>query len=379
MSHRILIIDRMFPAYDRSSGALRAYNLIRMLREDGYHVTFIARHGQNQEPYQHALERLGVEIYATDPEKLARIGLKVTASPLNFPHILASGNFDLAILSYYDIAAQYLEEIRSCSPQTKIIIDTVDVHFVREQRHADLLLSSQLLTQAAAIKRLELAVYRQADLVVTVTGQDGLFLADQLPGLPVAVLPTIHPVVENPVPFNHRDHLLFVGNFAHNPNIDAMLYFCSQVFPQVQQYLPAVKLFIVGNHPPEEIRRLAGPNIVVTGYVPDLQVYYQKCRVDVAPLRFGAGMKGKISEAMAAGLPVVTTTIGAEGMNLTHGQNALITDDPRRLAEVVAFLYYDPWLWEKISFQAREHVRRHYSPVVFREKYLNLLKILGTA
>jgi glycosyltransferase involved in cell wall biosynthesis len=144
--------------------------------------------------------------------------------------------------------------------------------------------------------------------------------------------------------------------------VDAILYFCREIFPLVLQRLPQMRLWVVGNAPPPEIVALASENVIVTGYALYLAPYLESALVSVAPLRFGSGMKGKIGEAMAWGIPVVTTTIGAEGMGLQDGVDALIADAPEDFAQRIIQLHEKPELWDSVAKNARKCVEREWSP-----------------
>ncbi len=242
------------------------------------------------------------------------------------------------------MANYYLPIIRKISPQTKIIIDSVDIHFIREIREAELKKSPELKKRALLNKEKEIATYKQADRIWVVTETDKNALSCIIIDKPIDVIPNIHEKVEYKKSFEESSDLLFVGNFNHLPNRDAIPFFCKDIFPIILNKLPEVKLYIVGNNPPEEIKAWSSPQVIVTGYVPDLTPYLKKARISVNPLRYGAGMKGKIGEALSWGLPVVTTSIGAEGMGLIDGKEALIADLPQEFAQRVIQGYQDPVL-----------------------------------
>lgn len=362
VSGNILIIDPFLPMFDRASGSLRLFTIVSLLRKQGYHITFIARNGQEQESYSAVLRKMGVEVYATDGDMLRQMGYAVHARPFDFNQILRTRCYQLAILSFYDIAEQYLPMIRSASPETRILIDTVDIHFVREMRQAEINGDSAALKRADATKERELAIYAEADGVITVTERDWDHIRASLPSKPHFVIPNIHPVGGSSIGLNGRKGLLFIGNFNHTPNTDAMLYFVAEVFPIVRRTLPELTLTIVGNNPPKEVRALASRSILVTGYVPSTAPYLKTARVSIAPLRYGAGMKGKIGEAMAHGLPVVTTSIGAEGMGLVSGRDALIAESPQEFADHIIALCTNDEAWRSIASAARQLVYDSCSP-----------------
>lgn len=369
----ILIIDPFLPMFDRASGSLRLYTIVTILREQGYHITFIARNGQGQEAYARLLQRMGVEVYATDPDKLREMGYEVKARKVDIKRIVSVRSYNLAYLSFYDIAQQYLPDIRNFSPKTRILIDTVDIHFVREKRLAELGGDKKLLEKAKATKKKELSVYRKADAIVTVTEADWDHIKDLLPGKRHFVIPNIHAIDEGLPPLDNREGILFIGNFNHHPNVDAVKYFVTEILPIVRKRLPDITFTIVGNNPPKEILSLHGKGITVTGYVVSTEPYLKKALVSIAPLRYGAGMKGKVGEALAHGLPVVTTSIGAEGMGLIHGETALIADTKEDFAANILALCTDDNLWLNISSQGRDFIKSNYSPETAKGLLLKML------
>ncbi len=266
--HRVLVIAPELPAHDRASGAFRLFQLVKLLREAGHQVTFLARAaagGLDPKPYIRDLQALGVEVISCDPEKIeARWGIKVQAPRVDLKRLLAERRFDVAYIYFYEVAEQYAEEIRVFSPATKIVVDSVDIHFLREERRAELEKDSKMAAQAGETRRRELAVYGKADQVLVVTDADAAVLKAALPAANIGVLPNVHPVPAQPVSFDQRRDLLFVGGFQHHPNVDAMLYFAREVWPGIACRLTDARLFIVGDRPPQEIQQLAGERIVVT-------------------------------------------------------------------------------------------------------------------
>jgi GT2 family glycosyltransferase/glycosyltransferase involved in cell wall biosynthesis/Flp pilus assembly protein TadD len=370
----ILIIDPFLPMFDRASGSLRLFTIISLLRKQGYHITFIARDGQGQDTYSGVLRKIGVEVYATDPDMLKQMGYNVHARRFDLKQILEARHYHFAILSFYDIAIQYLFSIRTYSPETRILIDTVDIHFVREARRAELSGDQEALKLASKIKEQELSIYSKADALITVTEQDWDHISELLFDKPHFVIPNIHSIDESPIDLDGRSGLLFVGNFNHKPNIDAILYFVQEILPIVKRTLPDMTLTIVGNNPPEEILSLECKSVFVAGYVLSTGSYLKKARVSIAPLRYGAGMKGKIGEAMAHGLPVVTTSIGAEGMGLVSGETVLISDSHQEFADHIITLCTNDDTWQSIASAARQLVLDNFSPQKVSFKLVEMLQ-----
>ncbi len=277
--------------------------------------------------------------------------------------LMKQAEYPLAILSRYQTARTFLPLIRAFSPETKIVLDTVDVHFLREQRRANLYGAVQMHKHASETKESELETCGKSDALIAVTEEDAAVLREELGAeKPVWVIPNIHPVEKAPVPFHERRDLVFVGNFAHPPNSDAMYYFCGQILPLIQKKLPDIYLYIVGGNSRPVLQNLLSDRVILTGYVPSTKPFLHHCRLSVNPLRYGAGMKGKIGEAMAHGLPLVTTTIGAEGFHMEPGIHALVADTPEQFAEAVIQAYTDEALWTKLSENGLRMIEECYSP-----------------
>lgn len=360
----VLVIDPFMPLFDRASGSRRLLELLRLMRRLDARITFVARDGAGQERYEEVLRALGIETYRGDPDgRGGRPGAREEGPRLDLPALLAERRFDVAWLSFWYIAAQYAPAIRAHSPRTRVILDTVDVHFVRELREAELRGDPHAKLALLTAREREIRACSEADAVVTVTEPDRAVLRDAGVATPIAVVPNVHPAHTGAVrAFGDRRDLLFVGNFVHAPNVDAVRWFCAEVLPAVRARIPDVRLFVVGNGPPPSVQALACPHVTVTGWVESTEPHLDACRVSVAPLRYGAGMKGKIGEALARGLPVVSTGIGAEGMDLRDGVHALIADDPRAFAEAIVRLYRDEALWTALSAAGRRHVDERYGP-----------------
>jgi glycosyltransferase involved in cell wall biosynthesis len=160
------------------------------------------------------------------------------------------------------------------------------------------------------------------------------------------------------VPFSDRDGIVFVGGFQHAPNVDAVNYFVHEIMPHLRPLLPDVIFHVVGSKVPDEVNQLEGPDVRLHGYVEDLEPFLDQMRVSVAPLRYGAGIKGKVGSAMCAGLPVVASPPAAEGMNLTHGENVIIAQNPKEYAGCIAKLYQNEDLWNRISKNGIEFAER---------------------
>ncbi len=365
--HSILIVAKELPFYDRSSGNFRLFQIIRGLVSQGHRITFLARP---------SFRKIDDSICVAELEKLGVAVVKISDEkkficPNQHPSLktlLNRGAFDIAYLMFYSVAALYLEPIRAFSPATRIVVDSVDIHFLREFRQ-NRLAGNQNPEPYERNKQMELEVYRKADLVVVLTEDDRRALLAESSQVKTAIIPNIHPATPEPsAGWESRRDIVFVGGFTHEPNVDAVLYFCGQIWPLVARHLPQSRLVIAGNAPPPGITRLASERVIVTGYVKDVNALLGQCRVSIAPLRYGAGMKGKVGEALAGGLPVVATSTAAEGMGLRHGEHLLVADSAEDFAHCVVELYQDQTLWGKLAKNGREHITRHFSPEAAADK-----------
>ena len=230
-------------------------------------------------------------------------------------------------MSRHYIAVKHIDAVRAFAPKALVVFDTVDLHFLRTERQAELEGNALARASARAKRDEELTLIRKADVTLVVSPFEQTLLAELVPDARVLVLSTIHELYPPGKPFAEREGLVFIGGFQHPPNTDAVLWYAQEVLPHVRAALPGVETYIVGSKVPANVRALAAEDFVVTGYVPDVTPYFTGCRVSIAPLRYGAGVKGKINLAMSYGLPVVATTPSIEGMFLVPEQDVLVADD----------------------------------------------------
>lgn len=359
---RILVIDATVPSYDRDSGSLRMFSILKALSQLGFVVTFLLRRRERLDRYGRALGGIGVRLVPEDKAWKE----------------LAAGVHDLVIVSRQAMAERYLGKVKRAAPRVPVVFDTVDVHFVREMRAAELSGDAGEKSHALRTRKEELAAARACDLTLAITRADRDHLRAADSGLTVDILPNVHAVPDaEPSPKGRRT-LMFIGGFRHPPNVDAMIYFVGEVLPLIRDKVGNVELEIVGSDPPAEVRALASETISVTGWVPETAPYFRRARVFVSPLRYGSGMKGKIGEALSLGVPVVTTTIGAEGMDLVHGETALIRDDPESFAADVARLFASDDLWIELVRNGRCHVADNFGPVALKRRLEKILAaVLG--
>lgn len=276
--------------------------------------------------------------------------------------------FDVAFLSVYDVAQFSIPIIRCKMPKSKIIFDMVDFHGIRLQREAVVTNNNVLLENAHLVSKLEVDIAKSSDMTIAITEDERSLMLNMAGAVNLAVVPLAYDIPEfafcNP---KGRSGLLFVGNFLHRPNSDGIIWFIETMWSRILSEVPDIELNIVGTHMVPEVSVFDGIfNINVHGFVEDLEPLMRQARITIAPLRYGAGMKGKVAHSMCFGLPVVTTGIGAEGMNLENGRHVLIADDPDTFSEHVIRLNHDDILWDRLSRGGYEHVNKTISSGVVK-------------
>ena len=348
---QVLVIDALTPQPDHDSGSLRLVNLMRLLREEGAHVVFLPANREHGGPYTEALQQLGVEAWYAPFGKRAPAWLREHGP-----------RFDSVLLCRHYVAREFLPLLRRHAPQARIVFDTIDLHYLRERRAAELAGDHALLRSATRTRALELDVIARSDATLVVSDSERELLATDAPQAQVEVLSNLHRVAGPGQPFAQRRDLVFVGGFRHPPNVDAVRWFVAEVFPQVRMRLPEVRFHCIGSHVLPEVEALAAqPGVLVHGHVPDIAPYMDGCRVAVAPLRYGAGVKGKVNLSMAHGQPVVATACAAEGMHLVDGDDVLLATTAEAFADAIVRLYRDEALWQRLSAGGLANVARHFS------------------
>lgn len=347
---QVLIIDGSTPRANRDSGSLRLFNLMRLLIEEGAHVVFLPADLAYAGADTQALQDLGVECWhapfaASAPAWLREHGAR----------------FATVMVSRHHVANEFLPLLRR-STRARVLFDTVDLHYLRERRAAETAGDAALRRAAERTRADELRLMRASDITVVVSAAERDMLAVDAPGVQVELLSNLHRIPAAGGDYHARRDLVFVGGFQHLPNVDAVRWYLQAVHPLVRAQLPDVAFHCIGDQPPADIRAFDGRDGVrIHGHVPELDPYMQQVRVALAPLRFGAGVKGKINLSMAHGQPVVATHCAVEGMHLQDGHDVLVADDAAAFADAVARLYRDEALWQQLAQAGRDNIAQHFS------------------
>ena len=347
---QVLVIDAMTPDPTRDSGSLRLCAILRLLGEQGWHVRFAPDDGRAS----------AVELAA-----LSAIGVEVLQHPWtrNLPDWLREHGRQLhaVMLCRHNVAGQYAGLVRRHAPQARLLFDTVDLHFLREQRAAELTGNASVARQAQASQRSELGLIEASDVSFVVSPHEQSLLRQLRPAVRVELLSNIHEVHGCRQPHAARRDLVFIGGFGHPPNSDAVRWIASEILPRLREALPDIRLHVLGDLPDAVRPELATPGLELHGRVAELEPWLDHCLTTLAPLRFGAGVKGKINMAMSYGVPVIATTIAVEGMQLIDGVDVLVADDAAAIVDAVLRLQRDETLWQQLSVHGLDNVRQHFS------------------
>jgi glycosyltransferase involved in cell wall biosynthesis len=226
---------------------------------------------------------------------------------------------------------------------------------------AELENSLVLKSSAAQTRRSELAVINAADTTLVVSPVEKSVLQEAAPNAQVRVISNVHEVVGSQRPFAERKDIFFVGGYQHPPNVDAAQWFVNSIWPLIHQELPDVEFHLIGSKAPEPVRALDGNGVRFRGFVKTLEPWLDGCRLAVAPLRYGAGIKGKVNISMSRGQPVVATPMAVEGMFVQSGRDVLVAETAEDFAAEVIRLYRDENLWNRVSAAGLENVRQYFS------------------
>jgi O-antigen biosynthesis protein len=346
----VLIVDAMTPDTTRDSGSLRLNAILRLLDEQGWSTSFFPDDGRADRREVTTLGALGCEVLhppwiADLPTWLREHGRELHA----------------VMLCRHSVAGQYVDLVRRHAPQATLIFDTVDLHFLREQRAAELSGNAALARQAAHSQRSELALIERSDITFVVSAHEQALIAQMLPAARVELLSNIHEIHGSEQGHAARCDLVFIGGYGHPPNSDAIRWIAEEILPQLRAALSDLRVHVLGDMPESVQREFAMPGLELHGRVADLAPWMNSCLASLAPLRFGAGVKGKINMAMSYGLPVIATPVAVEGMQLNNGMDVMVAEKSADFVSAVLQLQKSEEVWQRLSTHGLENVRRHFS------------------
>ena len=364
----VLVVDHYVPQPDRDAGSRTMLAFLQALLDAGEVVKFWPDNLYEDPDYTPRLQRMGVEVFH-GPRWLGGIGSMLREY---------GDAFDAILLSRPDVAEKHLDDVRAHS-RARVAYYGHDLHFQRMRDQAALLPAGEARTvqeaAAAAMEARERALWRRVDTVLYPGDDEARQVQALAPGVDArAILPYAYNTFGEDARPEGRHDVLFVAGFAHPPNEDAARWLVEAIMPHLWARWPELRLSLVGSHPTEAVKALAGPQVDVTGFVSDaaLQQYYAEARVAVVPLRYGAGVKSKVVEALQQGLPLVTTSVGAQGL---AGVEAVcdVHDDAEAIAAQVASLLEDDARWLTRSRSGASYAAQRFSRTAMQAQLLAAL------
>ncbi|MFM2230551.1 MAG: hypothetical protein RL607_1809 [Bacteroidota bacterium] len=349
----VLIVDDKLPEYDKDSGSRRLNLIIDILLQQGVQVYLMAdkKEYKYDTSYCAYYQNKGVQVFFPSIDEAGNLVTREGFMEQIVPHVSA------VWLHRPLVFDKYIALVRSLNPSVKALYDMVDFHYLRMKREAELKSNdSKLLAEAERFLKIEQANCEAADTIIVISSLDKQNLMPYYAQTQkMLVVGNIHDFItdtKGQKDFASRKGLLFVGSFEHVPNIDAVQYLRKHIMPVVWETLPELTVTVIGSNPKPEVLALDESRFKIVGYVNDLSEAFCTHRLFVAPLRYGAGIKGKIGQSLEFGLPLVTTPIGAEGFDFGKVAEAMIADSPSEFAQKIIAAYTDAALWESLREQS---------------------------
>jgi glycosyltransferase involved in cell wall biosynthesis len=364
VARAVLIVDYEIPDPTRDAGSVTLFNAMMMFRDLGFEVTFFPLRGASTtEDKVLALADVGVAVVqGTSVEEFVKFD---------------GAKFDVVFMFRPGTAQAVAEIFRDLGHKAKLIFHTVDLHFLRMQRQAALTANRALAKEADEMREVELSLIRLSDLsLVHSTEEKSLLSGLGMDENSIVVDPLVLDFPETWNPYSRRRNMLFVGGFSHEPNRDAVIYFIKSVMPILRGFDLGIKFLIVGSNVGHDILSLECEDVVVLGHVPDLFPVLNTTRLAVAPLRFGAGVKGKVGLSLMSGLPTVASPIAIEGMGLTDGIEVMAGSDPQSFAIQIRDVYTDESKWSLLRENGKIYAKNNWGyEVGLRRLQANLTKM----
>ncbi|WP_025720497.1 glycosyltransferase [Paenibacillus sp. 1-18] len=352
----VVIVDHYVPHYDKDAGGRCTFLYTKLLRSMGFHVIFIGDNFFKHEPYTTKLEQMGVEVlYGNEYAKHINKWIKNNAEYIDYVY-----------LNRPHISVKYIDVFKKHT-KAKIIYFGHDLHYIRELRNYEISGEVSLLKASEEWKKVEFELFEKSDVIHVVGEYEKKLVGSEFPNklirnIPLFLYDKPYDAGTSNTQFNKRSGLLFVGGFNHTPNFDGIIWFIDKVLPYIFRDNPNIKLYVVGSNPPEDLMARQSERIIITGYVTDgqLEEYYRQTRLVVVPLRFGAGVKGKVVESLYYQVPLVATSIGAEGLKEANSVME-IADEEQEFADHIIRLYTDETKWAKLSALSGEYIKKYFT------------------
>lgn len=368
----ILIVDVKIPEFNKDSGSRRLTEIIKILLKNNIGVFLLAdfREYRYKSDYIEVFKEMGVIVYEPSVDNTGKLITKNDFLKLILPKV------SFAWLHRPEIFEKYYPLIKSYKPESKIFFDMVDFHYLRFKRESELMNEPKIMEVANKYLKLELDNCKKADKIIVISDLEGKTLKEYYnEESKIITIGNIHQYIknENSLSFEDRKDLLFIGGFDHKPNVNAVEYLHEEIMPLLWKSKPEISITIIGSNPPDSILKLQSDKFKIVGYVKDVSPYFLNSKIFVAPLRYGAGIKGKIGQSIEFGLPLVTTNIGAEGFDFGENAKYIVGNTSQEIVDNILLLYQNQEIWNKINFDS-EKVIEPFSTQTIEHRILGLVK-----
>ncbi len=361
-----LVIDQNWPQPDRDSGSIDIFNLVVALGQLGFETILAAsRQHAGEQPARDRLIAQGIR--CLQPQDADSVEAYMESHGFML---------DLCVMCRVFAGGEALEKLQLKARQARLIFNSVDLNYVREERRVSVLGDEALRANLPFLRSREEHVIRSSDATLVVSEQERALLAETMPESYVAQMPLARMVQPPKAGFAQRKGIGFIGGFAHAPNVDAVRYFLNEIWPQVQPALPDCSFSIVGADAPADLADGTG-NVHLLGHVPDIEPWFESVRLTVAPLRFGAGAKGKVASSVAHGVPCVVTSVAAEGMSFGDQDGVLIGDTPEAFAAAIVAAYTDEARWQNLSRAGLAYASKTLSLAAWQDRLDDVVRRIG--
>ncbi|MBO6795238.1 MAG: glycosyltransferase [Balneolaceae bacterium] len=366
----VFVIGKVWPEPTSSAAGIRILQILKAFQEQGFQITFASSAGKS--PFSFDLNSIGIE------------EAEIELNNSSFDAFIAELNPEIVLFDRFSTEEQFGWRVVENCPETLRILDTEDLHCLREGRRIAFkegraFVSSDLNNDIA--KR-EIASILRCDLSLIISEVEMNVLQNHF-RIPAELLVYVPFIVDGNFnkpwnTFENRKHFVSIGNFLHEPNWDAVLYLKQSIWPTIRSKIPTAELHICGAYPSQKVHQLHNPKegFLIKGRAEDALEAIENYRVLVAPLRFGAGLKGKLIDAMQTGTPSITTSIGAEGMNGDFDWPGVIVDSPQQFAEECIQLHEKKELWENAQSGIKPLLKNRFSAENL-EKFMEIVSQLS--
>jgi GT2 family glycosyltransferase/glycosyltransferase involved in cell wall biosynthesis len=361
---RVMVVDACMLTPDQDSGSLRMFEMLGVMARMGAKVTFLADNLEFREPYVSQIQAMGVEV----------VYHPVESNVTRFLERHAAEN-EVIILSRATVAVKHIDTVKRVAPRAKVLFDTVDLHFLRQEREAELANSATQRVAASNMKEQELSIMHKSDATIVVSPVEQRLLAEVAPTVRVAIVSNIHVNMPTNKEFAERQGAIFIGGFRHPPNLDAITWYAENVLPILRSENAGITTTVIGSNAPSSLQKFAADDFVIAGFVPDVAPFYNDAKMSISPLRYGAGVKGKVNISMQYGVPVVATSPSVEGMYLKNGIDVLGADDADGFARAMILANSDKSIWEQLRANGLANIDTHFSRRTAGASLATLLEI----